>query len=141
MEEDVMRKTTGTIKIRRYLVSLALIVLLLALFVPTSPVLAAPVITLTPSSGPVGTTITITGTVFDSYAGDNIHIFFDTTEIDSSPLVIPSEGVFSVSFIVPAGTAAGKHSIKIKSEVGLTILSIEDGFHVEASTLALDILE
>ena len=136
-----MRKIAGTIKTRRYLVSLALIALLIALFVPSSPVLAAPVVTIVPSSGAVGTTITITGTVFDSYQGDNIHVFFDTTEIENSPLVVPPEGTFSISFTIPAGAAAGLHSIKIKSEVGLTILSMEDVFTVEAAVLTLDTLE
>ncbi|OGN97089.1 MAG: hypothetical protein A2Y89_05895 [Chloroflexi bacterium RBG_13_51_18] len=136
-----MRKVTISIRIRRYLVSLALVALLFSIVFPSSPVLAAPVVTLTPSSGAVGTTITITGTVFDSYQGDNIHVFFDTTEIENSPLIVPPEGTFSVSFIIPATAAAGKHSIRIKSEVGLTILSMEDVFTVVAATLSLDILE
>lgn len=136
--EASMRETAVFSKYRHRLISLAIILLLLAVFVPALPVCAAPIVTLVPSSGAVGTTVTINGTVFDSYEGDYIHIFFDTTEIEKSPLVVPPEGTFSIDFNIPANATAGKHSIKVKSEVGLTILTMEDVFTVDTTALTLD---
>jgi hypothetical protein len=140
-EEVGMRKAVRYIKYRNCLITLAVVALLFMVFVSALPVSAAPVITLVPSSGAVGTTVTISGTVFDSYEGDNIHIFFDTREIDVSPITVPEGGAFTLDFIIPADSSAGQHSIKIKSEVGLTILSMEDVFTVDATVLILDAVE
>src|SRR4030065_2688327 len=109
-----MRKVARYVICRNYLIALAVVSLLLAVFMPCLPVSAAPVVPLVPSSGAVGTTVTISGTVFDSYEGDNIHIFFDTAEIENSPIVVPPEGTFSVSFTIPAVTTAGQHWIEVR---------------------------
>ena len=136
-----MRKVARYVICRNYLIALAVVSLLLAVFLPCSPVSAAPLVTLVPSSGAVGTVVTISGTVFDSYEGDNIHIFFDNTEIEDSTFIVPPEGAFSVDFTVPAGAAAGQHSIKLKSEVGSTTFITENFFTVDATTLTLDAVE
>jgi hypothetical protein len=134
-----MKKAALPVKIFRYIISLALMALLLSLFLPSAPVLAAPVITLTPASGPTGISVTVSGTVFDSYIGDNIHIFFDTDEIPSSPFIVPDDGLFSVSFTIPVGTLPGQHRVEARSEI--SSLLAENYFTVEAAELALDIYE
>ncbi len=136
-----MKKTKGPTKVLRYLISLALMALLLSIFLPSATVLAAPVITLTPTSGPTGITVTVSGSVFDSYRGDNIHVFFDTTEISSSPFIVPEDGAFSVSFTVPAGTTPGQHSVEVRSEINSTTMLARSYFTVEAAALDLDIYE
>lgn len=136
-----MRKATGSIKIHRYLIPLALITLLLSIFMPSSPVIAAPVINIVPSSGAVGTTIAISGTVFDSYKGDNIHIFFDTSEIPNSPFVVPENGAFSVDFTIPADAGAGQHWIEVRSETTPVTILAKNYFSVDPTALTLDIHE
>jgi hypothetical protein len=133
------RKVVGFHKIRIYFISLVLIALLVALFVPSLPVISAPLVTIIPSSGAVGTTVTINGTVFDSYEGDNLHIFFDATEIENSPITVPSEGTFSVSFTIPANTPAGQHWIEVRSET--TSILARNSFTVAARGIFLNPLE
>ena len=136
-----MRKIAGYIKIPGYLIPLVLVILLLLIFMPSSPVMAAPTITIIPSSGAVGTSITISGTVFDSYKGDNIRIFFDTSEVPSSPLTVPESGSFSVDFIIPGGTIAGQHWIEVRSETTSSSMLAKNYFTVDATALTLDIQE
>ncbi len=136
-----MRKIKSPIKIPGYLIALVLIALLLSIFMSSSPVLAAPVIIILPSSGAVGTTVNINGSVFDSYKGDNIHIFFDTTEIPNSPLLVPDNGAFSIDFTIPAGASAGKHWIEVRSETASSSMLAKNYFIVDATTLTLDTQE
>ncbi|MBN1161701.1 MAG: hypothetical protein JXA17_07140, partial [Dehalococcoidales bacterium] len=136
-----MKKRIRPVKSFQYLIPLALVTLLVSVFIPSSPVLAAPVITLTPNSGPTGITVTVSGTVFDSYRGDNIHIFFDNTEMANSPLIVPDDGIFSVSFSVPAGTTPGQHWVEVRSETTSTSMLARNYFTVEAAELALDVYE
>jgi len=120
---------------------LAIVALLLAVFTPSLPVVAAPVVTLVPSSGAVGTTVSISGTVFNSYEGDNIHIFFDTREIDVSPLVVPSGGIFSVNFNVSANTSAGQHWVEVRTDTTTSSVIAKNSFTVDATALTLDTAE
>jgi hypothetical protein len=136
-----MIKVVGYNKIRIYFASLVLTALLVALFIPSLPVISAPIITITPSSGAVGTTITINGTVFDSYEGDNIHIFFDAIEIENSPLVVPSEGTFAASFTIPANASAGQHWIDVWSETTSTSMLARTSFTVSARGISLNPIE
>ncbi|MBN1692113.1 MAG: hypothetical protein JW845_00990 [Dehalococcoidales bacterium] len=134
-------KKAGSSKVFRYLIPLALVTLLVSVFMPSSPVLAAPVITLTPASGPTGISVSVSGTVFDSYIGDNIHIFFDDAEISNSPFIVPDNGSFSVSFTVPAGTTPGQHGVEVRSETTSTSMLATSYFTVEATTLVLNAYE
>ncbi|OGO18438.1 MAG: hypothetical protein A2Z15_05410, partial [Chloroflexi bacterium RBG_16_50_11] len=136
-----MRKSAVFIKNSNHLIPLAVIFVLFAVFVPSLPVFAAPVVTLVPSSGAVGTTVTISGTVFDSYEGDNIHIFFDTAEIENSPIVVPPEGSFSVNFAIPASAVPGKHTIGVKRETTDSSMIISSTFTVDATAITPDIAE
>ncbi|MGD0779172.1 MAG: IPT/TIG domain-containing protein [Dehalococcoidales bacterium] len=132
-----MKKVTVPNKYIKGLISLAMILLMFMVFVPSSPVLAAPAINLIPSAGAVGTVVTINGTVFDSYKGDNVHIFFDTTEIENSPLTVPVQGAFSIDFTIPASANAGQHWIEVRSETTSSSMLAKNYFTVEATTLTL----
>ncbi|MFC1955951.1 hypothetical protein ACFLWZ_05440 [Chloroflexota bacterium] len=70
--------------------------------------MAAPVVTLEPTSGAVGTQVTIIGVNFESYRGDRVFIFFDGEEINSSLLTIPQEGSFIIDVTIPADAASNE---------------------------------
>ena len=122
---------------RKYLISLAVIISLIAALVPVVPVYAAPSVELNPPSGAVGITIIISGKLFDSYAGDNIRLFFDTLEISGSPFAVPSSGTFSIEFTIPAGTAPGEHWLEVKSQTTAALLA-RALFTVDAPSLTLN---
>ena len=73
---------------RKCLLTLAMVLPLLAILTLSTPVVAAPIITLSPSSGAVGTEVMITGNNFESYIGDSITVTFDDVEISGSPWTI-----------------------------------------------------
>lgn len=126
---------------RKCLPLLAAILFLLMALVPGTPVLAAPVVTLSPDSGAVGTSIIITGTNFDSFKGDTIYIFFDDKEIPGSRLPVSEKGVFTTQFVIPGGSVPGRHWIRIKSAVGSTSFLAENSLFVEAPALIPDATE
>lgn len=100
------------------ILAITLILSLLAVAMPATPALAAPVITLSPTSGSAGTTVTVSGTNFESYAGDEVHIYFDGEEIANSPVTAPSTGNFSVHFTVPDNTTPGTHHVTVTDKDG-----------------------
>lgn len=85
---------------------------------PATPALAAPTITLSPLSGSAGTSVTVSGKNFQSYAGDKVHIYFDGEEIANSPIAVLSNGEFKVSFVVPETTTAGTAYVTVRSKDG-----------------------
>ncbi|MHB8104230.1 MAG: hypothetical protein ACYDG5_01635 [Dehalococcoidales bacterium] len=132
-----MRKLTYLTKHPEYFISLALISMLLTVFVPSLPALAAPLVTLIPSSGAVGTSVAIAGTVFDSYKGDNIHVFFDAIEIQNSPVIVPMDGAFSINFTIPASANAGQHWIEVRSETTSSSMLAKKDFTVDTTALTI----
>jgi len=86
-----------------------------------TPVMAAPLLELSPSSGAVGTTVTISGENFDSFKGDEIYIFFDDKEISASPIVVPQTGIFQLDFNIPEDAGPGKHTVRARAEWGSTL--------------------
>ncbi|MDP7415649.1 MAG: hypothetical protein QF906_02235 [Dehalococcoidales bacterium] len=94
----------------------AILLSLLMTALPSTPALAAPVITISPELGAAGTMVTIAGMNFESYRGDEVYIFFDDDEIPTSPLVVPQAGSFSFSFNIPGSAVPGKHWMKVKTE-------------------------
>lgn len=104
------------------LLSVMLLLPLLSAIVIGAPVLAAPLVSLSPNSGAAGTLVNVIGENFDSYIGDNIFIFFDSTEMLGSPLTVPETGVFSFSFNIPEGAEPGEHAVRVKNE--LTTLAL-----------------
>jgi hypothetical protein len=128
-------------KFRFCLAVLAATALLTSVFVPALPVAAAPVIAILPASGPVGTSVNIAGSVFQSYAGDNVHVFFDTRELDISPFTVPSNGSFSKDFHIPADATGGIHWIEVRGETTSTSFIARDSFNVDPVALTLDVPE
>lgn len=91
-----MKKTGYRTKFKRYLRILAVTLPLLIVLTLNTPALAAPIITLSASTGAIGTTVTISGTNFESYRGDNVFLYFDSEELSGSPLKVPDSGTFSL---------------------------------------------
>ncbi|HUU64780.1 MAG TPA: IPT/TIG domain-containing protein [Dehalococcoidales bacterium] len=122
-------------KIFRILAVVLLLPLLLVI-IPGTPALAAPVLNVSPTSGAVGTMVTVVGENFDSYKGDDIFIYFDNDEITVIPITVPQTGSFSFDFNIPEGAEPGKHRIEVRSELGATLaLSL---FTVLAAKISLD---
>ena len=80
------------------ILALAVIFSLLMLAIPAGPALAAS-IALSPTSGTVGTTVTVTGTAFDAYIGQTVYIFFNYSYVASA---LVSTGTFTTTFTVPS---------------------------------------
>jgi hypothetical protein len=70
---------------------------------------ATPKITLSPSSGPVGTSVTVTGKGFSS--GQTVTITYDGKVV--STIKTDSQGRFTATFIVPTSTL-GNHQVTAK---------------------------
>ncbi len=136
-----MNLTGCSSRYRKYILPLVIILPLLAVFILSTPVLAAPLITLSPTSGAMGTEVTITGTNFDSYKGDSIAITFDTVEIPSSPLTVPDTGTFTVMFTIPAGTEAGRHWFEVTTTTGTIAVLAKSFFIIENAEITLDIAD
>jgi hypothetical protein len=82
------------------ILAVAVIFSLLMLAIPATPALAAS-ITLSPTSGAAGTTVTVTGTGFSStYYGDTVFIFFDDNYVTADE--VSYSGTISASFVVPS---------------------------------------
>jgi len=77
----------------------------------TTPFTIAEKITITPTSGTSGTTVTVSGTGFS--ASRSITIKYNTVPVTSSPAAISTDtnGSFTASFNVPAGVA-GTYSVQ-----------------------------
>ncbi|MFH1652109.1 MAG: hypothetical protein ABID87_08445 [Chloroflexota bacterium] len=131
-----MNKKGQTTKYALLLRTVGILFPLLLVFTAPLPVLAAPIINLSTSVGAAGTSVLITGTNFDSYRGDQVSVLFDNDEIPGSPLEVPQTGTFTIDFIVPATASAGRHLIKVRSELGSTLAS--SPFIIPASLVTLD---
>ncbi|MBN8651016.1 MAG: VCBS repeat-containing protein [Cytophagales bacterium] len=71
----------------------------------------------TPASGPIGTTVIITGTNFDTTPANNIVMFNGTTA------VVTASTATSITTTVPIGATTGKITVTI---VGNTVVSVSD---------------
>jgi len=71
-----------------------LLTLILSTVLPIASVYATPSISISPSTGVSGTTVTVKGISFSSYSGDMLSVYFDDTEIDSSSTTVSVDGVF-----------------------------------------------
>lgn len=136
-----MRMAGCFTRCRKRILVLAIMLPLLAVLVLSTPALAAPVITLTPTSGATGTRVVINGTNFDSYKGDSISIFFDDTEIPNSPLAVPETGSFSIEFNVPDDAEVGRHWFSVTTEADTTAVLAKDFFIVEEAQIDLDVAD
>jgi len=103
------------IKILRTL-AIAAVLSLVGAVIVTAPVLAAPEIVLSPTSGALGTEVTVSGINYESYRGDNISIYFDGREMDT--LVVPDSGDFTADFVVPDAAVPGRTYVSVRDELG-----------------------
>jgi len=83
--------------------------------------MAGPEINLSPDSGAVGTTVTISGENWDSFKGDEIYIYFSGEEVNASPIVVPQTGAFQFDFNIPGDAEPEEHDIRVRAEWGSTL--------------------
>ncbi len=82
-------------------------------------VIPAPTITsFTPSTGPVGTSVTITGTNFSTILTDNVVSFFNTV-----PVTVTASTATSITATVPTGAITGKISVSVNC---VSVISTND---------------
>jgi len=131
-------KVSGMTAKRHKFGRLSVIVALVAFVAPflfAAPALALPEITLSPTSGAIGTQVIVSGSGFQSFAGTDIKIFFDNEEIIASPLTVPESGTFTASFEVTDGTEPGTAYVKITTVIGG---EVRKSFIVEEPEIELD---
>src|SRR3989475_765388 len=80
--------------------------------VTTPPPPPVATISLNPSSGPAGTTVTVTGTNFSPNSAI-IAVTYDGTSVTTNPAIIQtdSSGGFSATFAVPSPSNPGSHTV------------------------------
>lgn len=115
---------------------LALVALVLFSVLPCPPVTAEPVLRLNPASGPVGTTVTISGTLFNSYEGDSIHILFDDEEIVAPVTILPG-GSFTITWEISANATPGLHTISAVLKTAKSTFNGSADFTVDMRQLTL----
>jgi IPT/TIG domain len=123
-------------KLLRTIAGAFLVVLILSTLLTTTIVHAAPAISISPSTGVSGTTVTITGSSFSSYSGDVLSVYFDDTEIVSSVSTVSSAGVFQSSLKIPDYTKSGDHNISLRGKAGTALA--ESKFIVPPTELILN---
>ncbi len=132
------------VNLLRVFTAAILLSLLLAVTLGIS-VLAAPVLSVSPASGAVGTRVTVTAENFRSYEGDNINLFFGNQQVTTRPITVPETGRFSVDFSIPAGNAPGQYQIRVEGELGtlavtwFTILKAEISLDNEVGVIGTKI--
>jgi len=86
-------------------------------------------ITLSPTSGFLGTTVTVTGTDFQSYSNTDVHLYFDSNWIKS--IRVSDNGTFTTDFNVPNYVTPGtSYSVTIQNEEN--VILAEELFSVGA---------
>ena len=85
-------------------------ILVFAISFSIHEVYAAPAITVTPSSGPVNSTATVSGHGFIAEAGFTVFVFFDNKLVDS--VRVANDGSFTIAFPIPP-SGLGSHTIYI----------------------------
>lgn len=123
------------INIRRTATLIITLILLSGAVLRVDLVAAAPAISLSPTTGVSGTKVTLSGTSFSSYYGDQLSIYFGTTEVITSKVTATS-GVFQVVFIVPADASPGTHAVSIREKSGSVLA--EKQFYVPSPEIILN---
>ena len=113
-----------------------IVIVMLAIIMPALPVFAAPVISILPTSGVAGTRVRVSGSSFSSYAGDQLSVYFDNTEITLSNVTISGAGVFQTTFLVPDSTLSGTHLVSIRGRTGVVLA--ESQFYVPVPEIILN---
>ena len=113
-----------------------IIIVILAVIAPTLTVFAAPSISISPSSGVSGTTVTVRGSSFSSYIGDRLSIYFDDIGVTPSGVTVSGGSIFQTTFVIPDYTVSGSHVISIKGKTGGVLA--ENQFYVSQQEIVLD---
>ena len=103
------------------IIGVFLLILILSTLLPTVSVYAAPCISISPTTGVSGTTVTVKGTSFSSYSGDLLSVYFDDTEINSSAATVSAAGVFQSTLKIPDYTKSGTHTISLRGKAGTAL--------------------
>jgi hypothetical protein len=135
--EAVMKTVGLQVKRRVIFAGLAVLLVIVALLAFSSEALAAPSITVSPTSGGKGTRVTVSATNFDSYAGDRLGVFFNELEVADEAVTVPDSGDFSTHFSVPGDAAPGEAWITVRDQFG-SILA-RNSFVVDRTAMTLDI--
>lgn len=104
------------------IVIVAVILSLLGVTIPATPALAQPTVTLSPTSGSIGTKVTVTGINFESFKNTDINIFFNDLEIEKSPITVPDNGRFTTDLTIPEDAAPGTANVMVKTSLGGEII-------------------
>ncbi|MBN1643411.1 MAG: hypothetical protein JW856_01110 [Dehalococcoidales bacterium] len=112
------------------------VAVVLGAMMPVLPVLAAPTITASPSSGACGTKVMLTGTSFYSYIGDELSVFLNDIEIRNSGITVSAAGALQATFIIPVYTSPGGYVISIR--LGQNTIVAQCLFTVSAPKIVLD---
>ncbi len=102
-------------------ISFLLLIVILAAIIPALPVEAAPAISISPTSAVSGTKVTISGTSFASYSGDQLSMYFDNTEVVPDVVAVTGGNIAQTTFIVPDKIIPGNHYISIKLSSGTVL--------------------
>jgi len=99
-------------------ITVLLTISLLLLVLPSTPALAA-TISLSPTSGPVGTNVTVTGSLFSGMGSSYVYIFLEN-DLRTSALVAPTYETISAQFQVPTGTTTGQKTVYVRTGTSTT---------------------
>ena len=113
-----------------------IIIVIMAIMAPTLTVSAALSISISPSSGVSGTTITVSGASFSSYTGDRLSIYFDDINVTPNGVTVSAGSIFQTTFVIPDGTVSGIHVISIRGKTGAVLA--ENQFYVSQQEIVLD---
>lgn len=109
---------------------------LLLLAMPATPALAATIV-LSPTSGPAGTQVTVTGTLFSGYS--TVYIFFGNTVMVAAAVSTIYPYNINATFSVPTSAALGLHLVTVSSNLTvLTAISPSVYFTVTQASIALN---
>jgi len=123
---------------RIFMMSAVAILLVLAATILPTPALAAPTITLSPTSGTAGTQVTIRGINFTSYVNDQVSIYFGDTEVKGSPITVPGGGSFTLTFPVPDNAKPGTSVLVTVKDKGGTQIGGSAEFRVLTPSIQLE---
>jgi hypothetical protein len=108
----------------RIITILSMLLALLAPFTQIDSALAAAALTVSPSAGPIGSTVTVTGSGFGK--NDTITIKLGTTTVTTSPSTCKGSsgnpgGDFTCTFVVPTGTTLGATTVSATDQTPTTV--------------------